>query len=41
MIQILHDTNIHFMKYRKMFYIFSLLVTLATATWLIVHDEPR
>jgi len=41
MIQILHDTNIHFMKYRKMFYIFSLLVTLATATWLVIHGGPR
>jgi preprotein translocase subunit SecF len=41
MIQILHDTNIHFMKYRKYFYAFSLLVTLATAGWLIAHGGPR
>jgi len=41
MIQILHDTNIHFMKYRRYFYIFSSLVMLATVGWLVAHGGPR
>ena len=41
MIQILHDTNFHFMKYRKAFYAFSALVMLATVGWLVVHGGPR
>jgi preprotein translocase SecF subunit len=41
MIQILHDTNIHFMKFRRYFYIFSGLVMLATIAWLVVHGGPR
>ena len=41
MIQILHDTNFHFMKYRRYFYGFSLLVVLATVGWLIAHGGPR
>jgi len=41
MIQILHDTNFHFMKYRKYFYAFSLLVMLATTAWLIAHGGPH
>ena len=41
MIQILHDTNFHFMKYRRYFYAFSALVMLATVGWLVVHGGPR
>ena len=41
MIQILHDTNIHFMKYRRYFYGFSTAVVLATVAWLVIHGGPR
>ena len=41
MIQILHDTKIPFMKYRRYFYIFSALVMLATIGWLVAHGGPR
>jgi preprotein translocase SecF subunit len=41
MIQILHDTNFHFMKYRRYFYAFSAAVMLATIGWLVVHGGPR
>src|SRR5690242_12480850 len=41
MIQILHDTNFHFMKYRRYFYAFSAAVMLATVAWLVVHGGPR
>ncbi len=41
MIQILHETKIPFMKYRRYFYIFSSLVMLATIGWLVVHGGPR
>ena len=41
MIQILHDTHINFMKYRRYFYLFSLAVMLATVAWLVVHGGPR
>ena len=41
MIQILHDTNINFMKYRRYFYLFSLAVMLATVAWLVAHGGPR
>jgi len=41
MIQILHDTNFHFMKYRRYFYVFSLAVMLATVAWLVAHGGPR
>jgi len=41
MMQILHDTNIPFMKYRKWMYLFSGLVVLATVGWLVVHRGPR
>jgi preprotein translocase SecF subunit len=41
MMQILHDTNIPFMKYRKWMYMFSGLVVLATLGWLLVHHGPR
>jgi preprotein translocase SecF subunit len=41
MIQILHDTNIHFMKYRRYFYVFSAAVVLAIVAWLVVNSGPR
>ena len=41
MIQILHDTKIPFMKYRKTMYVFSSLVVLATVAWLVVHGGPN
>src|SRR5262245_60091599 len=41
MIQILHDTNFHFMKYRRYFYMFSAAVMLATIGWLVAHGGPR
>jgi preprotein translocase SecF subunit len=41
MIQILHDTKIPFMKYRKYFYMFSSAVLLSTVVWLVVHHGPR
>src|SRR5882672_2329792 len=41
MIQILHDTKIPFMKYRKYFYMFSSAVLLATVAWLVAHGGPH
>ncbi|MEP7028592.1 MAG: protein translocase subunit SecF [Candidatus Eisenbacteria bacterium] len=41
MIQILHDTKIPFMKYRRYFYMFSGTVMLATIAWLVAHGGPR
>ena len=41
MIQILHDTKIPFMSYRRYFYMFSGAVLLATVIWLVVHGGPR
>src|SRR5512140_2248354 len=41
MIQILHDTKIPFMSYRKYFYAFSAAVILATVAWLVAHGGPR
>src|SRR5262245_46747419 len=41
MFQILHDTKIPFMSYRRPMYIFSALVVLATIGWLIVNKGPR
>ena len=41
MIQILHGTNIPFMRYRRFTYIFSGALIVATAVWLIVHGGPR
>jgi len=41
MIQILHDTKIPFMSYRKYFYAFSGAVLLATVVWLVAHGGPR
>jgi len=36
MFQILHDTNIPFMKYRRVAYFFSVAFVLATVAWLVV-----
>ena len=41
MFQILHDTKIPFMSYRKPMYIVSALVVLATVGWLVVHRGPK
>jgi preprotein translocase SecF subunit len=41
MIQILHDTNIHFMKYRRYFYVFSAAIVLAIVAWLVVNGGPH
>jgi preprotein translocase SecF subunit len=41
MFQILHDTKIPFMSYRRPMYIVSALVVLATVGWLIAHKGPR
>lgn len=40
MFQILHDTNIPFMKYRRVAYFFSIAFVLATVAWLVVKG-PR
>jgi preprotein translocase SecF subunit len=41
MFQILHDTKIPFMSYRKYFYAMSIAVALATIGWLVLHRGPR
>ena len=41
MLQILHGTDIPFMKYRRVAYVFSSLIVLATAAWLVIHHGPR
>ncbi|HTM57197.1 MAG TPA: protein translocase subunit SecF [Candidatus Udaeobacter sp.] len=41
MLQILHGTNIPFMRYRRFTYIFSGALIIATAVWLIMHGGPR
>ena len=41
MFQILHGTDIPFMRYRRIAYLFSGGLVLATAIWLIVHGGPR
>lgn len=41
MIQLLHATNIPFMKYRHIAYWFSAIVIAATAVWLVMHGGPR
>jgi preprotein translocase SecF subunit len=41
MIQILHDTKIPFMKFRRYFYMFSGAVLLSTVVWLVAHGGPR
>jgi preprotein translocase SecF subunit len=41
MLQILHDTNVPFMKWRRFAYMFSGACVLATALWLVMHHGPR
>ena len=41
MLQILHGTDFPFMKYRRVAYVFSSLIVLATAAWLVVNHGPR
>jgi len=41
MLQILHGTDIPFMKYRRVAYVFSTAIVLATAIWLVMHGGPR
>ncbi len=41
MLQILHGTNFPFMKYRRIAYVFSSLVVLATAAWLVVKGPKE
>jgi len=41
MLQILHGTNIPFMRYRRFTYAFSGSLILATAVWLVMHGGPR
>jgi preprotein translocase subunit SecF len=41
MLQILHATDIPFMKYRRIAYLFSAAIVLATAVWLVVNKGPR
>jgi preprotein translocase SecF subunit len=41
MFQILHGTDIPFMRYRRIAYLFSGGLAVATAIWLIVHGGPR
>ncbi len=41
MIQLLHDTNIPFMRYRRHAYVFSALVMVLTIGWLVVNRGPR
>ncbi len=41
MFQLLINTNLPFMKYRRYTYVFSGTLVLATAVWLIVHGGPR
>lgn len=41
MLQLLHDTNLPFMKYRRYAYFFSGALVLATIVWLVMHGGPR
>jgi len=41
MLQILHGTNVPFMKWRRVAYFFSAACVLATAVWLVVNHGPR
>src|SRR5216110_3201753 len=41
MLQFLIGTNIPFMKYRRVAYVFSGSIIAATLVWLIVHGGPR
>ena len=39
MLQLLHDTNMPFMKYRRYAYLFSGALILATIIWLVAHGD--
>jgi preprotein translocase SecF subunit len=41
MLQLLIGTNIPFMKYRRIAYMFSSALILATIVWLVLHGGPR
>jgi preprotein translocase SecF subunit len=41
MLQLLVGTNIPFMKYRRIFYLFSGALLAATVIWLVVHGGPK
>jgi len=41
MLQFLVGTNLPFMKYRRITYVFSGVVILATIVWLVMHGGPR
>jgi len=41
MLQMLVNTNIPFMRYRRIAYMFSSAIVLATTIWLVVHGGPR
>jgi preprotein translocase SecF subunit len=41
MLQFLIGTNIPFMKYRRLTYVFSGSILLATVVWLVVHGGPK
>jgi len=41
MLQILHGTDLPFMRYRRIAYLISGTLVLATAIWLVVHGGPR
>ena len=41
MIQLLVGTNVAFMKYRRIAYVISIVLVLATAAWLVVNRGPR
>jgi preprotein translocase SecF subunit len=41
MLQILHGTDIPFMRFRRLTYMFSGALILATAIWLVAHGGPK
>ena len=41
MLQLLIGTNIPFMKYRRLAYMFSSALIVATIVWLVIHGGPR
>ena len=41
MLQILHGTNIPFMRFRRFTYFFSGALVLATTVWLVIHGGPK
>ena len=41
MLTLIGTTNIAFMKYRRLAYVFSGALVVATIGWLVVHRGPR